>query len=146
MAHKKIITLSLVGVLLVFGGLLYLRGQTGVQLYEATGLVVDGASFPVYLETHPLFRDLPSKTRIDVVIGDIHYGITGNTINRGRPENPDLTVELLEGYETVIGQKGLCEAIREAHSRGELAVTPHVSTAKLLFKYSGLLKYRTCLE
>lgn len=118
------------------------------NLNEATGLIVSEQSFPTYLETHPAIESMPRSSSIGLVIGDKNYEIEGHSVYLSNEEivDKDIKVTLPENYETLIGELGLCEAIRKASKDNDISVELHASKAVLLLKYRKLLKYGGCLK
>lgn len=117
------------------------------KLNEATGLVVSEQSFSTYLETHPAIESMPKSSSVGLVIGSKNYQIEGKSVNEITDHGEeDLRITLPENYETIIGDMGLCEAIRKANSENQLKVELYSSKAVLLLKYRKLLKYGECLE
>jgi len=118
------------------------------NLSEATGLVVSGESFPTYVETHPAISSLPKSASIGVKIGSNVYEIDGRDIHDvdSLADDNDVVVTLPEGYESVIGELGLCDAVRKANGENNLNVEIFSSKTKLFLKYGRLLKYGECLK
>lgn len=120
-----------------------LKGNTT----EATGLVVSEESFPTYLETHPAIEGMPDSSLVELNIGDNTYEIEGQHVYLTQSEGEkDLKITLPSGYEEIIGQIGLCNAVKKANENNELGVELHASKATILFKYRKLLKYGECLN
>jgi hypothetical protein len=57
---------------------------------------------------------------------------------------PDLTILLHTKYIAELTPTNLCEIIPKANTNGDLGVDTTLGEAKLLMKYSGILKYRDC--
>ena len=117
------------------------------DLSEATGLVVSTESFPNYLETHPAVSTLPKSAAIGIKIGESSYQIDGRDV-RSTNELPDedIIVFLPEGYETIIGELGVCKAIKKAYNDDVFSIETHQSKAMLFLKYRKLLKYSECVN
>ena len=144
---KFSVVLSVIAVVVLFAGVLIYDSSLSVDLHEATGLVVSTESFPVYLETHPFFKALPDKANVEISIGNNNYAVSGKTVTANAvSENPDLTVKLPESYTSRIGEVGLCTALKEAVSNGDIKISTELSKFELFVKYRGLLKYRSCLS
>ena len=138
------ITLGVVCLVLVLGTVIFLD-ETNTSIYEATGLVVSLESFPTYVETHPIMRDIPKDASVSLEIGGQSYGIEGKRVIKDRViSEPDISVKLPEGYEVRIGEVGLCTALREAVKDGELTFETHISKTRILTKYYKLIKYNKC--
>ncbi len=131
--------------LLLIGALIY-DSVADVNLGEATGLAVSLESFPVYLETHPLFKDLPKSANVEINLGENNYAVSGKSVTANViADNPDLTVNLPERYVSRIGEVGLCSALKEAIAGGEIEISTELSKLELFMKYRKLIKYRDCL-
>jgi len=57
---------------------------------------------------------------------------------------PDLTILLHTKYIAELTPTNLCEIIPKANTNNDLAVETAMGEAKLLMKYSGMMKYRDC--
>ena len=146
MASKYAIIISSILVITLFSFALFLDSGNS-RLSEATGLVVTTENFPVYMETHPLLKDLPKDSSISLTIGGQAYGISGKSIQVDKVINDaDISIELTSGYEHRIGEIGLCSAIKEAVKNGDMQIETKLSKAKLMLKYYKLIKYRDCVK
>ena len=146
MASKLFVICSIAGLLIVLGLFLFLDSYSAT-LHEATGLVVGLSSFPVYLETHPIMNALPDDASIAITIGGQAYGISGHSVSVDTVlTNADVSITLPAGYDSRIGELGLCSALKQAVADNALQVETSASKMKLLFKYRKLLKYRECLS
>lgn len=146
MASKYAIIISSILVITLFSFALFLDSGNS-RLSEATGLVVTTENFPVYMETHPLLKDLPKDSSISLTIGGQAYGISGKSIQVDKVINDaDISIELTSGYESRIGEIGLCSAIKEAVKNGDMQIETKLSKAKLMLKYYKLIKYRDCVK
>lgn len=143
----KVFTLGIALLLAVaFGMFIFIDSFNG-KLNEATGLVVEEKSFPTYLETHPAIESMPKSSSIELVIGNKNYEIKGGNVRASAEElQGDIKITLPQDYESIIGELGLCEAIKKANRENQLKVELYESKAVLLFKYRKLLKYSECLQ
>ncbi len=138
--------LSVFAIFLVFVGAYVYDIVSGTEFREATGLVVSAKSFPVYLETHPLFDKLPEKANFKINFGDKTYAISKKGVNENSTiENSDFSVSLPDKYTSRIGEIGLCAALKEAVTNGELEFSAEASKFELFLRYAKLVKYRNCL-
>ena len=144
---SKLLTITVtVFLVLVFSMFLFIDSFND-RLNEATGLVVNSQSFPTYLETHPAIENMPKSSLIGIVIGNRNYEIEGkNVYLSDKQKINDIKITLPEDYEAVIGNLGLCEAVRKATKNNELGVDFYINKAILLLKYRNLLKYKGCLK
>lgn len=129
-----------------FSMFLFIDSLNG-NLNEATGLVVSEDSFSTYLETHPAIESMPKSSSVELVIGDTSYEIEGHNVYVSEKQiDHDLKISLPEGYEKVIGELGLCDAMRMANKDNSLNVELYSSKTMLFLKYRNLLKYGECLK
>lgn len=92
-------------------------------------------------------KDLPKDASVSFNIGGQAYGVEGKEVVKDRVvTEPDVYVELPSGYESRIGEVGLCTALSEAVKNGDLKFEVYASNTKLLMKYYKLIKYKKCLE
>ncbi len=117
------------------------------KLNEATGLIVSTDSFQTYLETHPAIENLPKKAAIEIQIGENDYEIEGQNVKLSNKDvdEKDIKISLPEGFEGVIGELGLCGAVKKAYNENTLNVETYASRVSLLLKYHKLLKYSDCI-
>ncbi|MGY4884383.1 MAG: hypothetical protein ACP5NZ_02270 [Nanobdellota archaeon] len=59
--------------------------------------------------------------------------------------SPDISVIIHSKYIAELTSTNLCEIIPKARTAGDLAFETYESDTKLLMKYSGMMKYKTCL-
>lgn len=143
----KLFTIGVAVFLAVaFSMFLFIDSFNG-NLNEATGLIVSELSFPTYLETHPAIESMPKSSSVGLVIGNKNYEIEGKNVNQiTEHSEEDIKITLPENYETVIGELGLCEAMRKASKDNQLKVELYTNKIFLLLKYRKLLKYGGCLQ
>lgn len=143
----KLFTIGVAMFLAVaFAMFLFIDSLNG-DMNEATGLIVSEGSFPTYLETHPAIESMPKSSSVGVVIGENNYEIEGRSVYLSNDEiDNDIKVILPADYEEIIGELGLCDAIRKANTENNLKIELHASKATLFLKYRKLLKYSECLK
>lgn len=85
------------------------------------------------------FYDFSGENRIwrkSVLIGKNGF------LNSGKP---DIILKMHSKYIYDLNGANLCDVISSARTNGEMWAESDESNAKLLFKYSGMIKYRECL-
>lgn len=138
------IVVSMLLVILILGIVIFFD-ETKSRVSEATGLVVSLESFPTYVETHPIMKDIPKDATINLEIGGQAYGIAGKEIIKDKIiAYPDISISFPAGYETRIGEIGICSALEEAVKNEDLNLEIYASKTKLLTKYYKLIKYKKC--
>ena len=143
----KLLTITVIIFLALAFGMFLFIDSFNRDLNEATGLAVSAESFPTYLETHPAIENLPNKAAIEIKIGENDYEIDGQNVHLSNNDvkDKDIKISLPEGFETVIGELGLCEAVKKAYNENTLSVETYASKVNLLLKYRNLLKYNDCI-
>ncbi len=58
--------------------------------------------------------------------------------------NPDMNVIIHSKYISELPSSSLCDIIQKARTNGDFAYDTQLGDAKLLLKYSGMIKYRDC--
>jgi len=58
--------------------------------------------------------------------------------------SPDFVLIMHAKYIADLNEKGLCEVVQSAKANGDMWVESELSNAKLLLKYSSMMKYRNC--
>jgi hypothetical protein len=145
--QTKFFTITVLVFLALALGLFILLDSFNGAINEATGLAVSSESFPTYLETHPAVSNLPKDALIGVKIGATSYEIEGREVSKIQDSlEGDVVVTLPEGYEEVIGELGLCKAIRKAYLEDKISVETSLNKMSLFLKYRKLLKYGDCLK
>jgi len=143
----KLFSIVVMIFLAVAFGLFLIIDSLNDKVSEATGLVVSIDSFPTYLETHPAISSMPKSATIGIKIGDSSYEIEGRDVKSASAlTDKDVIVYLPAGYETIIGELGLCNAVKKAYNDKDIKVDVFASRTKLLLKYGKLLKYNDCVN
>lgn len=144
---SKLFTIGILILLaLAFSIFIFIDSFKG-KINEATGLAVSIESFPTYLETHPAIESLPKSSIVELKIGETTYEIEGRNVHKEQViKEKDVKITLPSGYETIIGEIGLCNAIKKANSEKDLKVDFYTSKPMLFLKYRKLLKYRECIK
>jgi hypothetical protein len=96
------------------------------------------------LDKSEMIKDLPKSAVIELKLGENYYSIKKNSVSTGRPPNPDITISLPAEYISQISL-GLCAMVKNANSNGDLSIKTHLSQTSLMWKYKGMLKYKSCL-
>lgn len=91
-----------------------------------------------------IIQDLPKDAVVEIRFGEDYFSVSRDSINPGRPKNPDLSISLPANYASQLSD-GLCEVTKKANSNGELIIEARAPQAVLLWKYKGMLKHKECL-
>jgi len=104
------------------------------------------------LSSSAFVKDMPEKGIIALRFYDFFLGerIWHDDILIGKSGilsggTPDMTLMMHARYISQLNGANLCDVISSAKTNGEMWVESDQSDAKLLFKYSGMIKYRDCL-
>jgi hypothetical protein len=138
------------------------QGETGVDCGSPCSACVAVPVRPVITDAQrtlisqtitgsQMIKDLPSNAVIalrfyDFYLGeriwqpDILIGKTG-VITSG---TPDMVLIMHARYINQLNGANLCEVTTSAKTNGEMWMESSLSTTKLLLKYSGMMKYKSC--
>lgn len=114
-------------------------------------IIVTKANFPIFLQSTNLVRELPNDAEIQlkfynfdsgVRVWEENYVIQKDLVNAGEAEDPDAVVVMSSSYIDKLGN--FCSAVQEARNNGDLGFEIKKSTVLLLWKYKGLMKYKSC--
>jgi len=98
-----------------------------------------------------MIKDIPKKESINLRFYKFENGqrVWQDGVLLGRDGfltdgNPALSVFIHSKYIRELNDKNLCNVIKKANQNGDLGTYTEYSNARLLIKYSGLMKYREC--
>lgn len=87
---------------------------------------------------------LPDSAVIEFKTDTKTYTIGSGSVELGTPSNPDMTLTLPSRYINEL-LEDFCSTLEIANKKRDLGLTWHISTFKAGLKYSGMLKYKSCL-
>jgi hypothetical protein len=157
---KKKRLIFILAIVVVIGILLFIKfndiSTTGksveTQSVEIVPLNV-GEQQKVFqtISTSEFFQDVPEKNPIALTFFSFENGqrvwrdgflmSNGQFLTEGEPT---VYLMLHSKYIAELNSGNLCEVIQRANKNGDLAFHSEYSTASLLVKYAGMLKYRNC--
>jgi hypothetical protein len=171
--EKKIFVILLIIVLLIIGAFVIIKfkepstnkGSEGIQptgnsniqgpaqnQYEEIPL--NNEQISMINETilsNEFSKDIPEDGIIALKFYDFKDGqrIWTNEVLVGKDGilpsgTPDITLMMHERYLSQLNGTNLCDVINSANNNGEMWMESSKSDVELLFKYSGLIKYRSC--
>jgi len=136
----------------VYGDLINMNSGTTCNLSGDDYAKPDFNQVKTLIEKEQMIQDLPEDGSLSVVfyhvfngckVYDKIYRITKGKVEE-RNMKGDIDINMPSDYAKKISN-GICPVIIEANNNQELGKTVNVNTAKLLVKYSGMLKYKDCL-
>lgn len=110
-------------------------------------------SFEDYLRNQDIIRDLPKNGVLSLRFYNFDSGeraweesyiLTKGNVREGIAENPDAEIIIHSKYVKELGN-GFCDTIVKANENGDVGVEIKLPTTSFMMKYSGLLKYKSCL-
>jgi len=163
MEKKKIILITglifIVVIALFLINKVYLTGKTvetgkGSQQTQVTITPLSSSEHmqvQKVLESSEFIKDMPKSGIISLRFFNFADGeriwqdefLIGKNGILGSGE-PDFYIILHSKYISELNENNLCEVIQKAKTNGDLGTYSQKSTASLLFKYAGMLKYRKC--
>jgi len=101
-------------------------------------------NFPSYLVKQAIIKELPKSAQISLVLSDVgkSYIVTTGSVKEGQATKPDIIVTIPSKY--VLDSGDFCSLVKLANSRRDLSYELKVSKVSLLWKYSGMMKYKSC--
>jgi len=119
------------------------------QYFSSSGAVpITIDIIPDYLEGHGTLRDLPENSLVHLYFTDddedFHITIDGKSVIVGEPSaNPDFKFTFPKSYISDL-ENGLCKTIQKIKKNKDLETERSNSFLSTLWKYKGMLKYKTC--
>lgn len=110
---------------------------------KGTGIIIDKNNFNLYLQQQQIVKDLPKDAAISFVIDEVSYSLNKGVVVKGKASNPDLEITLPSKYVPMMGD--FCNAVKTANKNRDLGVKLNIGRAAFLWKYRGVLKYKSCL-
>lgn len=136
------------------------------QTIEGAGkqVIVTAENFPVLLQNSQIVKDLPKDASLSIRFYDFDTGerqwdssylITGNTVKRLQNPAQDTSeegtgvgtkadIEIIMHSKYLPGIQDLCSTIKKAKANNDVALDTNLNTAKFLWKYRNLMKYKGC--
>lgn len=111
-------------------------------------------NFPSYLSGQEFVKNLPKNAIINLKLYNFNtgerewegsYTLSKASIKEGEDSNADMTIMLSSKYIELANQYDFCSLIKLANQNGDLGYEFHISKASLMWKYSGMMKYKDCL-
>ncbi|MFA5723532.1 MAG: hypothetical protein WC979_04715 [Candidatus Pacearchaeota archaeon] len=101
-------------------------------------------NFPSYLAKQNIIKELPKSAQISLVLSDVgkSYIVTTGSIVEGQVNKPDIIVTIPSKY--VLDSGDFCSLVKLANSRRDLSYELKASKVSLVWKYSGMMKYKSC--
>lgn len=118
--------------------------QSGTTKGPSQKVIVTEDNFAQYLSTNEAVFALPSKSSIQLSMGDKQYVVTTGNVKEGTVENPDITVYLPSKYITEFSN-GFCATLRKAKNNGDLRMELHISKTSAAWKFKSMYEYRDCV-
>lgn len=106
---------------------------------KITGFALDTTA----LSKNQMLKDIPKNGEISLQIGEEFYTINNSLIFLGKSLKPDISVYVPATYGTE-SIDDVCSLFKKANQNKDLKVTLNRSKVALLWKYRGMLKYRSC--
>ena len=100
-------------------------------------------NFPSYLQGNEIVQNLPEGALISLKLSSGEsYSLEKGKVQSGDVGDPDIVITIDSKYVSELGD--FCSAIRNARNNGELKYELKKSKVSLLYKYKGLMKYKSC--
>jgi len=118
--------------------------KTASQPAANAGSEITLENFPSYLAKQNIIKELPKSAQISLVLSDVgkSYIVTTGSIVEGQAAKPDIIVTIPSKY--VLDSGDFCSLVKLANSRRDLSYELKASKVSLVWKYSGMMKYKSC--
>lgn len=109
-------------------------------------------NFYLFLQQQQVVKDLPSDSLISLKLYSFSTGervwqksyiISRGNVREGDAKNPDVSI-IIDSKYIYDAARDLCSAVKNAKANGDFAADSSMATASFLWKYRGMIKYRTC--
>lgn len=153
---NKLILVIIILILLIAAGiaaayvLIFEKPNTSPNPSQNTGLpvVITQENFAQVLQTTDVVQALPKDAVILLNLynstSDDYFVIKTSSITPGFSDSPDLIISLPSSYIPQFNSLGFCGTLQKAKSSKEMSVELKLSEASFLWKYRGMMKYRSC--
>lgn len=126
------------------------QGQGTIPL--ATPISVTRENLPAFLQNQQIVKSLPSNGVMSLRfynfssgqrIWEESYTITKGNVQLGQAQNPDIEITIDSKYITDLGT--FCATIENAKRNGDMGTELKISQTSFLWKYRGMMSYKSCL-
>lgn len=120
--------------------------------YVQENRVVGQNSLEQFLQTQELINDLPEKGVLSLKLYNFNTGerqwensyiLKKSSVVKGVAEKPDAEIIMASKYIEDV-KYGFCGAITNANKNGDLGLELKIGKAAFLWKYNGMMKYKSC--
>ncbi len=109
-----------------------------------TNVTID--NFATTMQNNPIINDLPRTASIKLSIGNKSFLIERNEISNFRNQSTDLDISFPKRYIKQLSTTNYCSTLRKAISKKDYKTSLKILKIKLVWKYSGLIKYHRCFN
>lgn len=109
-------------------------------------------NFNLFLQQQKVVQDMPKDALISLRLYNTDTGtrqwekayiIRKGSVKEGYEPNPDIEIIVASKYIWEFA-RDMCNAVKIAKQNNEISFNPYISTTSLLWKYRGMLGYRSC--
>ena len=108
-------------------------------------LPLQESQLPAYLSGQAIIKDLPKDANLEIRTTSNVYTVTKAGVSLGTPTSPDMTIWIPTTYVAQFTTKGFCQTLQAGYKSGEIGISLHTSALSAGWKYSSLMKYRSCI-
>ena len=109
-------------------------------------------NFHLFLQQQQVVKDLPSDSVISLKLYSFDSGervweksyiLNKGSVKEGNAENPEISIIIASKY-IYDAARDLCSAVNKAKANGDFRADNNMATGSFLWKYKGMIKYRSC--
>ena len=125
---------------------------TSGQVVKGERETVTMQTFPSYIKNVDIVKDLPKDSVVSLKFYnfntgkraiDAQYVISSGQARLGSADNPELEILIHSKYFSEMND--FCKAFKNAKESNDVAYWSNINSAKFLWKYRKMMKYRDCL-
>lgn len=126
----------------------------GEDLVLSKATAEDFLNFEGIIAKSPMIADLPDEGVLLLSFynsdsgeweWENEYTLKKNSVTIGSTDGYDIKLNLNSRYLSVLEEDNLCNVINLAKNNGDFYSESAISTTSLLWKYKGMLDYKSCL-
>jgi hypothetical protein len=147
---KILVPLAVLSILILFFFIMGFRTQnfaSGNSVKDVTAITLD--NFEQILSQNEMIKSLPNNAKVELVLHNLtferDYVLSRNGVVQGSLDNPDMVLTLPVSYLDNLTTDNFCGVVKTANKNRDLGFESSQGMFGLMFKYRGMIKYRSCV-
>lgn len=155
--RKRVVLFSLVVLIGFFLVFVLMNGFLSSGSVAISGMAVVDVNYNNFADVVSkisLVDDLPKNSEVLIKFYNFDKGyrnvektylIKEGVISESDLESAEVVVYLYSGYIDKLNNNNFCDVLSDAYEKKNLGIRSSLSKVKVLWKYRGMLKYRSCI-